>query len=149
MKSRSYKVLVPTDFSETSRHAIQYVLSHFYGQVSHLYILNAYPENEPGSAPLISLVDILKERSERMLQVESEMVRKMEQAMDVEIVSIARFDGFLNAMYQVTVDEGIDLVVMGTNGQTHPKFEAREDDPLYLMHRINKPVLLIPLVAPI
>jgi hypothetical protein len=84
-----------------------------------------------------------------MLQAESEMFRKMKKASDVEIVSIARFDGFLNAMHQVSEEEEIDFVVMGTNGQTHPKFESREDDPMYFMHKINKPVLLIPLVAPL
>lgn len=149
MKKRSYKVLVPTDFSEISRHAIAYVLSHFNGQISHLVILNAYPENQPGSAPLISLVDILKDRAERMLHAEIDLVNRMEHAKGVEIVGIAKFDGFLNAMKQITEEQQIDLVIIGTNGDTHPKMEVREDDPLYLIHQIGKPLFLVPQFAPL
>ncbi len=84
-----------------------------------------------------------------MLLKETEILNKLEFAEGVEIVGIAKFDGFLNAMKQVTQEEEIDLVVIGTNGETHPKIEAREDDPLYLLHQIGKPLFLVPQFAPL
>ncbi|MEY3444767.1 MAG: hypothetical protein RLZZ519_3048, partial [Bacteroidota bacterium] len=58
-----------------------------------------------------------------------------------------RFDGFLHSMTDIVQSEDIDLVVIGTNGHTHPRLDQRDDDPSFLIHKLNKPILLVPKVA--
>jgi nucleotide-binding universal stress UspA family protein len=50
-------------------------------------------------------------------------------------------------MTDIVQSEDIDLVVIGTNGHTHPRLDQRDDDPSFLIHKLNKPILLVPKVA--
>ena len=147
MELRNYKVLIPIDFSENSRYAIQYVLERLCGGLTHLYLLHAYKENTPGSAPLISLIDILREKSERLLQQEIKFIKSLAPKEEIEIVAYSRFGGYLPSIIEITKQDHIDLVVIGTNGHTHPRMDLRDDDPGYLVHRLGLPLLLVPKIA--
>lgn len=138
-------MLVPTDFSEISRHAVAYVLAHYRDQLSEIILLHAYRDN--ASAPLISLVDILKEKSERMLHREVELLQKKIGKDAIGVKQIARYDALVTAMKEVSEQEDVDMVVMGTNGHTHPRVEFKDDDPSFLLARINRPMLLVPQYA--
>jgi nucleotide-binding universal stress UspA family protein len=147
MKHRNYKVLVPIDFSEHSRHAVQYVLSALANQVTHVYLLHAYKERTPGNAPLISLIDILREKSERLMQIELKQIEPLLLDSKIELHTFSRFDGYLHSINDIIEKEGIDLVAIGSNGHTHPRMDSRDDDPGFLLHKINKPLLLVPKIA--
>jgi nucleotide-binding universal stress UspA family protein len=147
MKKRSYKILVPIDFSDHSRNAVQYALDAFSGQLTHLFLLNAYKESTLGNAPLISLIDILRQKSERLMQQEIQDLMPQIDAQQVVLKTFNRFDGFLHSITEVIQAEDVDLVVIGTNGHTHPRLDQRDDDPSFLVHKLNKPILLVPKVA--
>ncbi|MFM2375986.1 MAG: hypothetical protein RLZZ165_1083 [Bacteroidota bacterium] len=147
MKAGNFRVLIPIDFSENSREAERYALDHFNGQITHLYLLHTYKENTPGSAPLISLMDILREKSERLMAQEVQFIRSSMVDDTMEIQTFSRFDGFLEGILDIKNRFGIDLVVLGTNGHTHPRMELRDDDPGFLLHRLNLPLLLVPKIA--
>jgi nucleotide-binding universal stress UspA family protein len=148
MQAQIHKVIVPVDFSDVSRHAVEYALTVFQHQLTHLYLLHAFKDNPPGSAPLISLMDILRTKSERMLQEEVEFVRSLEASKGIEVVAIARFDGLLSALHDISKAENIDLILIGSNGHTHPRVEIRDDDPAFLLHRLNRPLMLVPQMHP-
>jgi nucleotide-binding universal stress UspA family protein len=141
---RPYKILVPTDFSESSRTAIEYVIHMFGDQLSHLYLLNAYKEKFPEMAPMVSLVDILREKSERMMHLEMKFVATLPHHQDLQIVAVTRFETLLQAVMELVVAEAVDLVAIGTNGHMHPRLEFRDDDPSYVLHQIKLPILLVP-----
>jgi nucleotide-binding universal stress UspA family protein len=147
MKKRSYKILVPIDFSDHSRFAVQYALEAFSGQLSHLLLLHAYKENTLGNAPLISLIDILRQKSERLMQQEIQSLLPFLEEQQITLKTFNRFDGFLHSITDVIDSEDVDLVVIGTNGHIHPRLDQRDDDPSFLLHKLNKPILLVPKVA--
>jgi nucleotide-binding universal stress UspA family protein len=143
-KKKHFKVLVPTDFSEISRGAIDFVLEAFGHQLTHLIILHAYREKSPEAAPMISFVDILREKADRLMQLEVKYVQSLPKHDGVQILSISRFDGFLQSIQEISEAEDVDLIVIGSNGHTHPKLEMREEDPGFLLHKLNRPLLLVP-----
>lgn len=147
MKAGDFKVLVPTDFSENSRYALKYVLEEMGSHITHLILLHAYRDHELARAPLVSVQDILREKSERLLQDEIRYVSSFLPTLDLQMQAISRFDGFLAALVEVAKDEDVNLVVIGTNGHLHPRLDNRDDDPGYLVHRLNRPVLLVPKIA--
>ena len=147
MKQRSYKVLVPIDFSEHSRYAVEFALNSFGSRLTHLFLLHAYKENSPGNAPLISLIDILREKSERLMQQEVLNLKPLIDEGNVILKTYSRFDGFLHSISEIADSEDVDLVMIGTNGHTHPRLDQRDDDPGFLVHKLNKPILLVPKIA--
>jgi nucleotide-binding universal stress UspA family protein len=139
-----FRVLVPTDFSESSRGAIDFVMETFGNRMTHLYLLHAFREKAPDSAPMVSLIDILREKSERLMQNEIRHLEASRGLKDFELSAISRFDGFFKAISNVSEAENIDMIVMGSNGHTHPRMDQREDDPSYLVQKLNRPLLLVP-----
>jgi nucleotide-binding universal stress UspA family protein len=147
MDQKDYKVLIPIDFTENSRNVIQYVLVEFGDKLTHLYLLHTYRENTPDSSPLVSLTDILREKSERMMQQELRHIAAMVAPHRIQIVPVSRFNGFVNSIVEVVGEHDIDMVVVPSNGYSYPRLDRREDDPSYLLHKLNKPLLLVPKVA--
>jgi nucleotide-binding universal stress UspA family protein len=147
MKHRSYKILVTIDFSDHSRYAVEFALNAFGNRLTHLYLLHAYKENSPDNAPLISLIDILRQKSERLMLQEVNNLEPLLEDGHIILRTFSRFDGFLHSMTDIVQSEDIDLVVIGTNGHTHPRLDQRDDDPSFLIHKLNKPILLVPKVA--
>lgn len=144
MVIQTYKVLIPTDFSEDSRRAVEYVLSAFAPKLTHLYILHAYREKSLEAAPMISLIDILHEKAERLMQAEVRHARAIRNNAALEIIPLNRFDGLLQAILDVAETEDVDLVVMGSNGNPHPRHDSKEEDPAQILHRLRRPLLLVP-----
>ena len=69
------KILIPTDFSEIAREAARYAKKYVAANDAEFYVLHAY--NQPDSNDmLISIVDILKEESDKMLNDEAAFLQK-------------------------------------------------------------------------
>lgn len=139
-----YKVLIATDFSDSAREAVRYVVTTLHPRPTHLYILHAYKHSAPESVPLVSLVDILREKSERLMSRELSYLRSLPHGGGLAVTPIHRFDTVLQSIVDVAEQEGVDLVVMGVNGRATPQGEPRDDDPTVLMQRLNRPLLLVP-----
>lgn len=144
MVIQTYKVLVPTDFSEDSRRAIEYVMGAFASKLTHLYILHAYREKSLEAAPMISLIDILHEKAERLMQAEVRHAHAIRRSDDLEIIPLNRFDGLLQAIVDVADAEDVDMVVMGSNGNPYLRHDSRDDDPAQILHKLRRPLLLVP-----
>ncbi len=139
-----YKVLIPTDFTEDSRRAVEYVLNAFAAKLTHLYILHAYREKSLEAAPMISLIDILHEKAERLMQAEVRHAYANRNNDTLEIVPMNRFDGLLESILDVAETEDVDMVVMGSNGNPYLRHDTRDDDPAQILHRLRRPLLLVP-----
>ena len=139
-----FKVLVPTDFSDISRNAVAYVFSAFGDRITHLLLLNAYKQRAPEAVPMITLADILHEKSVRMMQIELKHIHSLQHGAGLLVQTWSRFQGLLESMVEISEEEDVDLIVMGSNGNIHPRVEAHDEDPGFIIHKLNRPLMLVP-----
>lgn len=147
MEPKNYKVLVPVDFSESSRMAVKYVLRTFYHQLSHLILLHAYKEASSEGAPMITLLDILREKSERQMQQELARVGGMSRPEKLEVVGYSRFDTLVEAIQELALASEIDLVVMGFQEPEHRRLMYFDNHATAILSQTNLPVLMVPKIA--
>lgn len=125
------KVLVPTDFSETSKAAITYareLASTYHGSVHVLHVLPdasvqpwafavetetmglSFPERTKGWE---------KRANEQMKSLFSETERK-----ELNVQFVTRVGTPVQQILQYATDQGVDLIVMGTTGRGTPPPET-------------------------
>jgi len=111
------KILIPTDFSENAQRAARYALALF-GDSARYTLVNAYQVPHSRSTMLISIADILKRDSEQLLKEE---LIKLEDEFPklVDHLSIQAEMGQADiVLKKLVINNGFDLVVMGTKGAT-------------------------------
>lgn len=146
------KILIATDFSKNAWNAIVYALELYKDTVCDFYILNAFTATEyltdslmvpePGQdayeeAKAVS-VDGLTEVS-RMITFREENNSKH------NFTTISIFDNLRAAIDKVVEEKDIELVVMGTKGETNSFSLLFGSNAVEVMEKIrNCPVLVIP-----
>jgi len=124
MKNTS-KILVPFDFSETSKKSLQYAID-YVGQDEHLKILLAYISNEDN-------YDVLEEA---FGSIKSKFGKGLKH--DIQWVS---FSGTLsNALIYIQKEENVQLIIMGTDGDKGDE----ESNTSHLVLKADCPVLVVP-----
>ena len=145
------KMLLPTDFSNSSWNAIQYAIKLYEHQECDFYILNTYTKDTYGLAS-ISLLDpdeaFNKLSKNRSIQGLGDiMVRLMfENAKTLhQFHVLSRSDLFLDAVKEVVKDLQIDIIVMGAKGMTNEREGKYGKNTLAVIESIRKcPVLVVP-----
>ncbi len=120
------RILLPTDFSEISRNAINYALSLFSGQPCEFFLLHVYSvpfmtneELMENDAQQLAFVETeLYESSQKMLK---ELVAGLKKEKDHRFHVISDYNFFINSVKQCIEEKMIDLIVMGTKGATGAK----------------------------
>ncbi|GAB5399974.1 MAG: universal stress protein [Aureisphaera sp.] len=145
------KILIPTDFSNNAYNAIVYATKLFQNEPSTFYVLHSF-ENEVSR--LTSRVDIgkseevideLYDSTERKLEELKKTISQNNLGSDHILETIAsskRLSGMVNYLVK---EKGIDMVVMGTKGQTGAKEVLLGSTTVQLIKKIEKsPLLVIP-----
>jgi nucleotide-binding universal stress UspA family protein len=140
----SYKVLVTIDFTEDSRRAVEYVLATLADRITHLYLLHSYREKGADTSPMASLNDILQERSLRLMQTELDHFEANPDFRHIQFVSVHRLEGLQEAICEVATAENVDLVAISNHNYRPSRLTSPEDDPNYLLHKLSRPLLLVP-----
>lgn len=119
-------ILLPTDFSEISRNAIQYAVSLFWDEPCTFYLLNVYRvpyltneqlmENDAGQLAIIE--DELFDASQKGLK---DMLSTLKRGKEHIFNSISDYNFFSDSVKQHIEEKKIDLIVMGTKGATGAK----------------------------
>ena len=138
------KILLPTDFSQNARTAIEYAISMFrYDNVKYI-LLNSYIDRYTTADMLISIRDLMKKDSENGLKQEAEFLleNSPEDSLDIETRSV--FGGLDHIIKGLIKSEGIDLVVMGTKGATGLKSVFVGSNTEKVVGKVKIPVLVIP-----
>nr|WP_321234069.1 universal stress protein [uncultured Psychroserpens sp.] len=144
------KVLLPTDFSENSINAIRYALEFFKYEACEFYLLNVQKVSsfvsddlmtmQPSETIFNSLISSAKERIERL-------IKDMETTYGNTLhtfKSKVDFDNFIDAINQIVSIEHIDLIVMGTRGDSKIDKRIFGSNTIRVIQRCDCPVLAIP-----
>lgn len=149
------KILLPTDFSENASQAIKYALELYKDQECLFYLLNVFfinPTNiesligmEPGS----DLFEATKKNSKRQLdQLLSEVAFGENGNLKHSFQTISTFNEPLQAIKSIVEEKDIDLIVMGTRGQTNTRSKIYGSNAIDVMEKIrNCPVIVVPQLA--
>lgn len=110
----AYKILLPTDFSDSSLNAIDFAIAH-YGLVDVEYhIINIEDEYRTGATLMVDISHILKDNSiGELKKIESKLIVKYP---GIYVNTIFRFGVFNYTLKKASNEYHIDLIVMATNG---------------------------------
>ena len=149
------KILLPTDFSINAWHAIRYALELYKNEVCAFYILNAFNSKgyfidslmvpEPGEGKY----EATKLKSEKGLTKVLDMLMFSDDGNPKHSFNtISVFNNPLEAIKSVVEEKDIEIVIMGTRGETNSKSVMYGSNAINVMEKIrNCPVLVVPLKA--
>ncbi|SRX55155.1 universal stress protein [Aequorivita sp. CIP111184] len=146
------KILIPTDFSENSWNAIKYATELFKYDHAEIYILHAFADEvyEAETRVTEEIFDKLKEKTLEKAKIELENFRN--QIIEFspnpkhEVHTMAEFGMLVDSVNDWVEKENIDVVVMGTKGQTADKKLTFGSNTLQVIKYVKCPVLAIPSV---
>jgi len=144
------KVVIPTDFSENAFNALKYTCQIFKYERSDFLILHAYADE-------VYQQDVVKQRSflEEIKEVtyqksEEELKKILKRIKDYspnprhKFKSITAFGTLTDEINDLVNQENIDIVVMGTRGETNDRKITFGSNTLQVLKYVQCPVLAIP-----
>ena len=146
------KILLPTDFSENALKAINYALELYKDQECVFYLLNVFfivPNNiesligmEPGS----DLFEATKKKSEDQLhELLSKVAFNDNGNTKHSFQIISTFNEPFQAIKTAVEDKDIELIIMGTRGQTNARSKIFGSTAIDVMENVrNCPVIVVP-----
>tara|TARA_R110000868_G_scaffold60723_3_gene185074 strand:- start:1037 stop:1882 length:846 start_codon:yes stop_codon:yes gene_type:complete len=143
-------VLIPTDFSTNSMHAIDYALHLCKCELTNFYFLHAYADEVYGPFKQ-NLGDSFEDQktnvetnSESLLKNLVEKISAREHNPKHTYKSIAVFESLVDAVNDFANEINVDLVVMGTKGATANKKITFGSHTVQVFKYVKCPVLAIP-----
>lgn len=144
------RILLPTDFSTNAMNAIRYALTLYKDTKCTFYLLNSYmppvyhTEYLMGSPAQIGLGDIVQQNSMSALEeLKEQLVRDFNNPLHTFITHSAL--NVLSSEVTRTVQaEGIDIVIMGTQGATGAKEILLGTNTVHVIKNAQCPVMAIP-----
>lgn len=106
-------ILIPTDFSKSSRNAAEYAIAMFGNEQSYI-LLNVYEEPRASVTSMVSLQDILAEASIDSLV--EEKLRLSEKYPEIQFSVESIYGNPNNVISQYSNREDVDIIVMGSKG---------------------------------
>ncbi|WP_439152305.1 universal stress protein [Winogradskyella sp.] len=147
-----HKVLLPTDFSDNAWHAINYATELYKDQETDFYILNVFSATgnvmeslmnlDPGS----ELYETKKWDSENGLaKVLEKLILRGTSDAKHQFKTISTFNNTIDAIKLVVDKKDIDMIIMGTKGETYSRATAFGSTAIYVMEKVrNCPVIVVP-----
>ncbi len=146
------KILLPTDFSKNAYHAIQYAQQLYKDDHCYFYLLNVFSATsnifdsllnmEPGS----ELYETAKLYSENGLAKVYDMITMSEfDNPKHRFETISMFNNTIEAIKYVVEKKDIELIIMGTKGETDADESFFGSIAVYVMEKVrNCPVIVVP-----
>lgn len=144
------KILIPTDFSENSWNAIKYATELFKYDHAEIYLLNAFADEVYDSK--LRLADETFEeiqqdslvRAKENLENFREKIHSFSPNPRHTVYTHAEFGLLVDSVNDWVEKENIDVVVMGTKGETSDKKITFGSNTLQVIKYVKCPVLAIP-----
>jgi len=149
------KILIPTDFSKNAKKALRYAIQLYKNESCDFYLLNVFSATsnileslmnmEPGS----ELYETAKRNSEDGLAKTYDMIAMTEDDNPKHhFKTISVFNNPIEAIKDAVEKKDIEMVVMGTKGETYSRATAFGSTATYVMEKVrNCPILVVPLDA--
>ena len=147
-----HKILLPTDFSKNSIKAIKYAQELYKNDSCNFYLLNVFSasgnilDNLLNMAPGNELYETAKLYSENGLAQVYDMIAMSDTDNPKHHFNvISQFNNIIEAIKHTVDQKDIDMIIMGTKGETHSKKTAFGSTAINTMEKVrNCPVLVIP-----
>ena len=140
------RILLPTDFSKNAQNAMDYAINLYKKDSCVFYILNTYTI-EPFTLELAAerYLREAKQKSISGLQKNLERLTNVDDSDCHEFHWVSECGSFIEIMKALIDKFDIDIVVMGTQGDTDSRTQIYGSQTLLAMERIrNCPVLAVP-----
>jgi len=144
------KILIPTDFSSNAFNALQYAVELFKYEKSELFIMHAFQDDIYADKALLSretmneVTRIISDRSEKQLQETLEQIKEISPNPRHHYNLIAVNSMLMDEAAKIVDDENIDIIVMGTKGETNDRKMTFGSHTLQVLKYVHCPVLAIP-----
>lgn len=147
------KILFPTDFSETANNAFIYALNLAKATDSQLFVLNCYEmvvlsTTSSGDPEMVQQMYQTIELSHfEKFKEQVPNMRKVAEAQGLSDVKLSFIfeEGLLQSVIRKIInDEGIDFIVMGTNGANSFEKKLLGSNTVNIMNKIDIPILSVP-----
>lgn len=142
-----FKILLPTDFSDNSRIAIDFVLDHFAQDDIQLLLIHTIRAPHSAAGVLIRIDDLMQKDAERDMRVLLEYVR--EKRPDVKLDSILKLGHLKDWVQQYAKSYGVNMIAMGTKGENNIASKLLGSVTESVIRTAKIPLLAIPNVPPI
>lgn len=144
------KIVLPTDFSETAMNAIKYAVKLFENDLCRFYILHAYQQDVYESDVVITkenLNEITKTANENSQTNLKKTLKQIKQLFpnpkhNYKIMSANNI--LVDEVDEIVEERDIDLVIMGTHGETKDSKLTFGSHTLQVLKYIKCPVLAVP-----
>jgi len=144
------KVLIPTDFSNNSLNAIRYALELFKYERSDFFIIHAFAddvyENESYSdrEAFAESKEKVKLKTENELKNIKEKIKGWSPNPKHNYTTLSLFGTLIDEANELVDSENIDVLVMGTKGETNDRNITFGSNTLQVMKYVKCPVLAVP-----
>jgi len=135
-------VLLLTDFSKNARNSISYGITLFKEDANYT-LLNACIDPTMNTDTLISVRDILQEKSENGLEADLHFIEDQFHLPNLKIKSRTEYGTIDSIFEDVASDEDFDFVVMGTKGKTAESWMVGSATETVTRHS-QVPVIIVP-----
>jgi len=143
-------VLIPTDFSDNAMHAIRYALNLYKCERTNFYFLHAYADEVYGFYKTKNKKSIENQKKETKKNTD-ELLKKLVDKVKEETSnpkhsyeSVSAFESLVDAVNDFVNQINVDLVIMGTQGQTADKKITFGSHTVQVFKYVHCPVLAIP-----
>ncbi len=144
------KILIPTDFSENAWNAIVYSLQLFKDETCTFHLLNTYTpiifqyDYTTVSSSQYKLVDTMKKVSETKLKEVLKRIQNRFNNPKHHFLSSSAFNTLPLEINELSSDNTIDMIVMGTKGASGVKEVLFGSNTIHVLKNAKCPVLAIP-----
>lgn len=142
-------ILLLTDFSKSSKNAMQYAVRLFEQDLCRFYVLHVanaleYTTDDLMLAGNKSIYNILVKKAKQKLTKLVSVIKVEHENGKHSFETIVDFDVFTDSVNQVVKAKNIDLIVMGTNGVTGAKEVIFGSNTINIIRNVACSTLVIP-----
>lgn len=145
------RILIPTDFSHNALNAIKYALELLKDEMCEFYLFHSYYLPGYSKDNLLTPEPTEKELGEVRLKSEKNM-EQLKKQMEVyydnsrhSFIYLEEFGSFFETLVKTADEKEIELVIMGTQGQTDNKSVILGSNAVNVMEKVRRcPVMAIP-----
>lgn len=143
-------ILIPTDFSINAMHAIDYALNLYKCERTNFYFLHAYadevygPFKSNGDTSFDQQKKAIQENVDTKLNELIEKLKKKEHNPKHHYEAVSAFESLVDAVNDFANQINVDLIIMGTQGQTANKKITFGSHTVQVFKYVSCPVLAIP-----
>ena len=144
------KILVPTDFSDNAMNAIHYALELFKYERSDFFIMHAYQDEIYADTSLLNretldkITKIISDKSQKQLENTLKKINEISPNPRHKYKTISSNSMLIDEADKIVNNENIDIIVMGTRGETNDKKLTFGSHTLQVLKYVQCPVLAIP-----